>query len=414
MRIRNTVRLVEVDVIAEDKHGNPVKDLDAKDFTLLDNGKVQKITACDGGAGNTGQRGRLPPDPANTSAPSHAATFSNSHPENVAATVILFDVLNTPAEHQPLMAKELVKALNRLPPGTPIALLILGDDLTVVSDFTTSTISLADAAGQRLGIRGEGFGPPISVRASGNPIIDRMVTKAVERAFHADENDRASRTLAALNLIGEQLARIHGRKSLLWLTGGLNVTRDSWAVQTTIDKLSDADVAVYTVDTRGVVLDPGTSAENDSNDLAAPVTEEQETVRGDILAIVARNTGGVFYHNTNRLDGAITRAIEDRAVVYALDYYPHHDDWRGRFHKLEVKTSRAGVHLRYRSGYLATPPAQPSAQDQQQMLAAVASSPAGFLRDSFHRRDGYGPRREKSTPVGSYSIAGSAMGSARR
>jgi hypothetical protein len=202
-----------------------------------------------------------------------------------------------------------------------------------------------------------------------------MVTKAVERAFHADENDRASRTLAALNLIGEQLSRIHGRKSLLWLTGGLNVTRDSWAVQTTIDKLSDADVAVYTVDTRGVVMDPGTSAENDSNDLAAPVTEEQETVRGDILAIVARNTGGVFYHNTNRLDGAITRAIEDRSVVYALDYYPHHDDWRGRFHKLEVKTSRAGVHLRYRSGYLATPPAQPSAQDQQQMLAAVAASP---------------------------------------
>ncbi len=44
VRIRNTVRLVEVDVIAKDKHGNPVKDLEAKDFTLLDNGKVQKIT----------------------------------------------------------------------------------------------------------------------------------------------------------------------------------------------------------------------------------------------------------------------------------------------------------------------------------------------------------------------------------
>jgi hypothetical protein len=42
--IKSSVRLVQVDVIAKDKHGNPIPGLEAKDFTLLDDGKPQKIS----------------------------------------------------------------------------------------------------------------------------------------------------------------------------------------------------------------------------------------------------------------------------------------------------------------------------------------------------------------------------------
>src|SRR5262250_3191539 len=42
--IRSNVRLVQIDVIARDKHGNPVSGLDEKDFTLLDDGVPQKIS----------------------------------------------------------------------------------------------------------------------------------------------------------------------------------------------------------------------------------------------------------------------------------------------------------------------------------------------------------------------------------
>src|SRR6478752_7352448 len=41
--IRSNVRLVQIDVIAKDKHGNPVSGLEEKDFTVLDDGKPQKI-----------------------------------------------------------------------------------------------------------------------------------------------------------------------------------------------------------------------------------------------------------------------------------------------------------------------------------------------------------------------------------
>src|ERR1035441_8256890 len=41
--IRSTVRLVQVSVVVEDKKGNPVTDLKPEDFTVLDEGKPQKI-----------------------------------------------------------------------------------------------------------------------------------------------------------------------------------------------------------------------------------------------------------------------------------------------------------------------------------------------------------------------------------
>jgi hypothetical protein len=42
--IRVTTRLVVVNVVAQEKHGGPVKDLKLDDFELLDNGHKEKIS----------------------------------------------------------------------------------------------------------------------------------------------------------------------------------------------------------------------------------------------------------------------------------------------------------------------------------------------------------------------------------
>ena len=104
--IKSSVRLVQVDVIAKDKRGNPVTGLEAKDFILLDEGKPQKISrlSVESPESPTGGEKAAP------QAPQHATpmAFSNSHPENAVPTVILFDVLNTSAEDQPSMKKGLL------------------------------------------------------------------------------------------------------------------------------------------------------------------------------------------------------------------------------------------------------------------------------------------------------------------
>lgn len=385
--IKSSVRMVEVDVIAKDKHGNPVPGLEAKDFTLLDDGKPQEITHISVEGGSPAEQERTGSEA--LSQPSRT-TFSNSHPENVVPTVILFDVLNTSLEDQLSMKKALISSLNHVKEGTPIALLILGDDLTVVSEFTTSSILLTRAAGVGVNARQEGFGPPITARATGNPTRDRIILKATTQALGAENSERIARTMAALNVICSRLSSMKGRKSLLWITGGLSNLSETKAMEEVIDKLNDANIAVYTVDARGVLLDPGLGAENDNKDLAGPFQMEREETRGDVLPVVAAATGGVFFGNTNRLDLAINRALEDRRLVYVLDYYPRHGKWQGKLHKLEVKTSRAGVRLRYRASYRATPPVRPNAQEQQQMLVEIESSPmeSSALRFSVEVKSG--------------------------
>jgi VWFA-related protein len=290
------------------------------------------------------------------------------------------------------MKTDLLKSLSHMREGTRVALLILGDDLTVVSDFTESTISLKRAAEDQLHVRGEGFGPSITAHKTGNTTRDAMILKATSRAFRAEDDERTGRTIGALNLICDHLARIPGRKNLIWITGGLTAAGQSEAVTDEVDRLNDANVAVYTVDARGVLLDPAINAQSDTNDLTAPMVEAREESRGDVLATVATDTGGVFYRNTNRLSGAIDQALEDNAIVYVIDYYPQLNRFDGKVHKLEVKTSRPGVHLRYRSNYRAARSPQPALQNQQQMLAAAAAASLDFpgLRFSVDVRPGAG------------------------
>jgi len=379
-RIRSTVYLVQIDVVAKDKSGNPVSGLEANDFTLLDDGQEQKITRL------TVEHETLQALPATLVSPLPGASaaaqpntiFSNTHPENAVPTVILFDGLNTAAEDQTSMKKALLQSLHQLKDGTPVALLVLGEDLTVVNDFTTSTISLRNAAGSGFDAHAEGFGPAIQVRSTGDARIDAGFLKAAGQGFRAEGQDRVAHTLTALNTICNRLAHFRGRKSLVWISGGVDTSSDSRDLADAIDRLNDANVAVYTVDARGVLLDPGIGAENDPNDLAAELHEHREEVRSDVLATVAHSTGGVYYHNTNRLGAAINRALDDRSLVYVLDYYPRHGDWNGKLHKLEVKTSHPGVRLRYRASYRAALPPPATPQEQQQMVAALSSSSLDF------------------------------------
>jgi VWFA-related protein len=391
-RIKKTIRLVEVDVIAKDKKGQSVADLEAKDFSLRDNGRVEKITSF-----SIQQRGdqaeeKIGKEPEATRSPSNPAQiFSNTHLSSSVPVVILVDLVNTSWDNQPAMQTALLASLKNIPPQTPIALLILGDELKVISDFTTPTNSLANLLQKPVTPRPEGLGPAITAPMTSNAKANEVILRSAVRAFNQETGNRLDRTMRALNLIRNQLIHMHGRKSLIWIGGGLSVNPHDWpAIRNLIDQLNDANVAVYTVDARGVLLDHGIGADYDDNDMLGPWNEEQAETRGDILDVIARNTGGVPYRNTNALDQAVTRAVDDNRTVYTLSYYPHHDDWQGKPHRIEVKVARPGISLRYRSGYLATPEPNPEPADQQQMLDAILASPLDFpgLRFSVEAKPG--------------------------
>ena len=72
---------------------------------------------------------------------------------------------------------------------------------------------------------------------------------------------------------------------------------------------------------------------------------------------LAERTGGKAFYNTNDLDKAVLAGMDDGATYYTLGYYPTSRQWDGKFRKLQIKTARADVKLRYRSGYFAIDPA---------------------------------------------------------
>lgn len=372
LRIKKTIRLIEVEVIANDKKGHPVTGLAASDFALKDNGRSERITVFSAQNASPLTRAAVP-----SAAPQHS--FSNIRPDDSAPVVILMDLLNTPFENQLAMKTAVAASLRRSTSRAPVALLTLGDNLTLVSDFTPDPSSLANLLEKPSAARQEGVGPAITAPKSSSVRFNDIILKAAVRAFNDESSGRITRTMNALALIRNQLARMHGRKSLIWIGGGIAAAPADWpAVREAIDKFNDANVAVYTVDARGVLLGPGAGADADATDMLRSWSADQTETRGDLLEVMSRSTGGVLYHNTNALAAAITGAVEDDSSSYILGYYPHTDDWQGKFHKIEVTVLRSGINLRYRSGYSASPEPVPEPSTQPEMLQAVASSPLDF------------------------------------
>jgi hypothetical protein len=75
------------------------------------------------------------------------------------------------------------------------------------------------------------------------------------------------------------------------------------------------------------------------------------------LAEVAYATGGQAFSNGNDFNWFLDRMLEDQAGYYLLGYHPSEETLRSKngefdFRKIRVKVTRAGLHVRSRSGFL--------------------------------------------------------------
>src|SRR5262249_11850416 len=139
---RSTTRLVQVDVIALDKNGRPVRDLRQSDFRLLDEGKAQNLSLFSPeGIKPDAVEAHTPDVPPNVF--SNRLRRSESKPGSV--TVILFDALNTTPGDQSFVRSQVLEFLNRVQPEDHVAVYLLTSKLTVLNEFTQDTKSLQAA-----------------------------------------------------------------------------------------------------------------------------------------------------------------------------------------------------------------------------------------------------------------------------
>src|SRR3989442_10009365 len=436
--IRAPTRLVQVDVVVTDSSGRPVKDhLSEKDFVILEDGKPQKVSYFSFQQFEGQEKRQLP------QLPPHVATNRSEYRRSGGPPIILLlDGINTPVENQMVVRQQMLKFLaDHFDPHMRIAVFLLGNELSVLQDFTSDPALLtaamqkyrsqASAAGRLAGtdvqLQAPSFdGPHAPPQAPGQsgagsgvePGSRSLMNIAYGLARFDKESNantlemRVAQTADALSTIARYLAGFPGRKVVIWFSASfpLNLSivdqQDfdvyrSYAdrVRQTTNLLSDAQVAMYTVDARGLVgtaiSDPSDSGRDANGRMQLTVEEHMRANskeiferfnKEDSLNKVAQETGGRAFLNTNDLDRAILESVEDSSTYYMIGYYPSRKRWDGKFHTVKVKVAREGVVVRHRRGYYAIDPENWRRSGAAEMKTALEKDTIGSTGVLFYAR----------------------------
>ena len=383
--------VVTVDVVATDSHGNVVRDLKQDEFEISDNRrqKIAQFAFIDKSAGEANA------NPSKAAKPRPMGFYTNQAKfEDLAMppTVVLMDALNSDVGNLLETRRHMMRLLETLPANSPVAVFLLGQSLVVVQDFTSDPAVLRAAVDRAMR-----SATPLDQLPENDPNSaslvafdenggeEDIVSKSLEdfeKENYANIMDvRVTTTLDSLTAIARYLGGYPGRKNLVWVSSSFPIsltpdsdfgtrsgvfkgTRDySEQVQETARALTDAQVAVYPVDARGLETSQVFGADQDtvlrrgsrSRSMTSQLNREDDAraMAQGTMDELAKDTGGKTCKNTNDLSGCVEGALKDSSSYYELAYYPQNFEWNGRFHSISVKTTRHGVDLKYRRGYFA-------------------------------------------------------------
>ncbi len=392
---KSSVRRVIVDVVVRDRDGKPVHGLARNDFSVFEDGKPQHIVSFDVFDLDKPSISLPPNAPA---LPPNVFVNVPTTPESGPLYVILYDMVNMDMDDQVTARQQTLRFIGSKPAGTRFALFVHSDGLHLVQGFTDDKDVLYAALDPRK--------PP------------PHLPKSFLMGANFGRNDPIS-SMSVLTHIGEFLDGLPGRKNLIWMAGMFPVAlyphegdpqdfRDD--IKRELDALTRAQVAIYPVNIRGVVINPegaltGTTPYGGSSSVASvpgasgggggggggrgassggtagsgppastpPSQTGLQTASSLQFSGVSRSlssdyaveddvataTGGQAFYSTNDLKTALTEATEDGASYYSLSYAPANPIYSGNLRTIRVALSKPGLHLSYRRSYYADDPDQP-------------------------------------------------------
>ena len=417
--LKVTTRLITVDVVARDRRGNPVRDLQSSDFQVSEQGRSGKAQQQIATFRLLDRAQAKFADPERASLQLPANVYTNlvtTKSLSAPPTILLVDGLNTDATTQMQVRQKMVRLLASAPTDIPMAVFLLGRELRLLQNFTTDTKLLREAAERALtleatnlqakdfrddsfshsslleqmaGAEGQsdipGGAPTVQAGGPGGGggnsasllAMRALQLQRFEREQYAESMDvRAKLTLDALRVIARHVSGYPGRKNLLWISSAFPLSIMPDANVTMVAKfsgirnygeeltavasaLTDAQIAVYPVDPRGMetqqLFDPESRGKGNPFSEGAALGRESNLRFSNQQSMqdLAQQTGGQVCLNNNDLSECVKRAIDDSSSYYELTYYPTDKNWHGDFRRISVKTTRPGVQLSYREGYFA-------------------------------------------------------------
>jgi len=388
-------RLVLVDLVITDHHGDPVTDLKPENVSLLEDGKPQKLVAFEPHLAKTRK-----PAPPPVKLPPHQFTNFPLTEDQGPVNIILFDLLNTLPLEQAFAKKQMIQFLKDLPSGHRLALFVLGTKLRMIQGFTGDSDTLISAAEALQANRS------LLLTSEDDRQTDNFVNSTVYSDARSDpggasgriasalsdlvgmqENARADGTLQALTLLAGAVSGYPGRKNVIWLStnfpfrfGPTDINQKIREQRRYLDPfqgvsalLAAAQIAIYPIDIGGLSTDGAGSVSAPSTGApSTSIASGQLMARWDshdAMADIARETGGQAYYGANDFKSMMQRSLQQGENYYTLAYVPANRDWNGKYRKVEVKVTKEGVKLEYRRGYYAFAGSQISKDEIIKLLA---------------------------------------------
>ena len=409
--VQAETRQVLVDVVVRDHGGRFIAGLKPDAFTILEDGKPQKIVAMTMHA-----QSATPAAPAAPMKlpPNQYTNYTVADPDRP-LTLVLLDLLNTQAIDQSYARKQMIEFLRALPPGRKVALFVLGTKLRMLQGFTgdsetlvaaakmlrpdNSILMTSEADRQDLEISAANLDNNASSRgspaASASPgaSMAAAIGTALAAVHDHQQIQRLGLTLDALASLARAVSAYPGRKNLLWLSSEVplrfgpdfELSEQSVGprgpsragnhptdlrVQTpplheTAALLAASQIAVYPIDIRGVTntstgmnissraIIGGPDEEGSMSTRFARRMGQMQWDDHEAMSDVARETGGTASFGTNDLKGALETSTQEGENYYTIAYTPENHKWDGKYRKIELKCSTTGAKLTYRRGYYA-------------------------------------------------------------
>jgi VWFA-related protein len=384
---------VTVDVVVLDKDGTPVAGLDREEFTILEDGVPQAVTAFESVA--------LPEAPTPDFATVEAvrpAVSSNSRPARAGRTlVVVFDdahltVIRGEAARKaveaflgrearpgdrvtlvptsggawwttvmPQGAEDLARAMARLK-----GLRVRDASARQMSDYEALRIfryrdenirnqvftrliemdQIADPdSGPKGGLKGLNLAP-------GKAIVDTMAA-----AVYSEAEQRMKATLDLLERVLSSVAGQRGHKTVLLVSEGFVHDPQVQEFAAVARRAAEANAEVDFVDARSLESDLPTMADAEIRPAANPQKALDIVQRARLETqgseSIALDSGGLVVRGGNDLAGALGRAARASRAYYLLGYQPTNPARDGKFRRIEVKVRRPGLGVRARKGYYA-------------------------------------------------------------
>jgi VWFA-related protein len=376
--IKSDVRIVLVDVVVTGAKGQPAGGLKKEDFQVSEDGKAQTVSFFEEHTDGKVTPVALPEMPPGvyTNYPTVKTTDS--------VNVLLLDSLNTQAIDQSYVRPQMEKYMEAAiasPHGARLAIFTLGQQLRMIRGFTADSAKSLEAMKDPNSHTEAKFEPqvasplrkereaalcgqkaPIAIEACKGYVAGLSVDRAA---------DRIGMTLQAFQALARYLAPIPGRKNIMWVAGSFPIhffpdtgRRGEFKspypneVRQTAELLTADQVAVYPISATGVGGESylqATNGDPNANRTGKAVADDEadRSFNQIGMELLARDTGGHAFYNTNGLSEAMEQAVEEGSHFYSLAYVPSNSKMDGKFRKIDLKVSGGDYRLAYRRGYYA-------------------------------------------------------------